>query len=90
MSDFLISYSAFLQSTEFDIDKEYVGRVVGALGAGINKLREQLGVKVDVSDEVDEKEKEGNKKKKAVHQKSRVKVIPCSKYTSCIDGLTSE
>ncbi|KAG6885973.1 hypothetical protein C0993_006900 [Termitomyces sp. T159_Od127] len=59
-------------STEFDIEREYVGRVVGALGAGINKLREQLGVRVDVSDEVDEKEKE--KKKKAVHQKSRIKI----------------
>lgn len=40
----------------------------------MNKLRDQLGVKVDVSDDVDEKEKEGGKKKKAVHQKSRVKV----------------
>jgi hypothetical protein len=42
----------------------------------VNKLRDQLGVKVDVSDEVDEKEKEaGGKKKKAVHhQKSKVKV----------------
>ncbi|KAK7053480.1 hypothetical protein VNI00_004106 [Paramarasmius palmivorus] len=60
-------------STEFDIDREYVGRVVGALGAGINKLREQLGVKVDVSDDVDEKV-EGTKKKKAVHQKSKVTI----------------
>ncbi|GLB37618.1 putative K homology RNA-binding domain containing protein [Lyophyllum shimeji] len=61
-------------STEFEIDKEYVGRIVGAGGAGINKHREQLGVKVDVSDDVDEKEKEGGKKKKAVHQKSKVKI----------------
>ncbi|KAG6898178.1 hypothetical protein C0992_004165 [Termitomyces sp. T32_za158] len=57
-------------STEFDIDREYVRHVVGALGAGINKLREQLGVRVDVSDEVDEKEK----KKKGVHQKSKIKI----------------
>jgi len=71
----LISYSAVLQSTEFDIEKEYVGRVVGAQGAGVNKLRDQLGVKVDVSDDVDEREKEGNKKKKVTHQKSRVKVL---------------
>ncbi|KAF8973144.1 SCP160 protein [Flammula alnicola] len=61
-------------STEFDIDKEYVGRIVGSQGAGVNKLRDQLGVKVDVSDDVDEKEKEGGKKKKAVHVKSRVKI----------------
>ncbi|KAJ7497521.1 hypothetical protein FB451DRAFT_1211765 [Mycena latifolia] len=62
-------------STEFDIDREFVGRIVGAQGAGVNKLRDQLGVKVDVSDEVDEKEKDsGGKKKKAVHQKSKVKI----------------
>ncbi|KAJ7647072.1 hypothetical protein FB45DRAFT_892251 [Roridomyces roridus] len=61
-------------STEFDIEREYVGRIVGAQGAGVNKLRDQLGVKVDVSDEVDEKEKDGGKKKKAAHQKSKVKI----------------
>ncbi|TFK44402.1 hypothetical protein BDQ12DRAFT_641030 [Crucibulum laeve] len=60
-------------STEFDVDKEYVGRIVGSQGAGVNKLRDQLGVKVDVSDD-DEKEKEGGKKKKAAHQKSKVKI----------------
>lgn len=71
-----------MQSTEFDIEKDYVGRVVGAQGTGINKLREQLGVKVDVSDDVDEKEREGNKKKKIVHQKSRVKVVSSSRHIS--------
>ncbi|GAW04290.1 KH domain-containing protein [Lentinula edodes] len=59
-------------STEFDIDREYVGRVVGAQGAGINKLRDQLGVRVDVLDDTDEKE--SGKKKKAVHHKSKVKI----------------
>ena len=29
---------------------------------------------MDVSDEVDEKEKEGGKKKKAMHQRSKVKI----------------
>jgi hypothetical protein len=48
---------------------------VGSQGAGINKLRDQLGVRVDVSDDFDEKDKEaGSKKKKVVHQKSKVKV----------------
>ncbi|KAF8441452.1 hypothetical protein L210DRAFT_1055834 [Boletus edulis BED1] len=61
-------------STEFEIDREYVGRVVGALGAGIHRLRDQLGVRVDVSDEVDEKEKDTAKKKKPVHQKSKIKI----------------
>ena len=60
---------------EFDIDKEYVGRIVGAQGSGINKLRDQLGVRVDVRDDIDEKEKESSgKKKKVVHQKSKIKV----------------
>ncbi|KAJ7200694.1 hypothetical protein C8J57DRAFT_424290 [Mycena rebaudengoi] len=62
-------------STEFDIEREFVGRIVGAQGAGVNKLRDQLGVKVDVSDDVDEKDKETTgKKKKVAHQKSKVKI----------------
>ena len=60
--------------TEFEIEKEYVGRVVGAQGTGINRLREQLAVKIDVFDEVDDKDKEGGKRKKAAHQKSKFKV----------------
>jgi|ERR1700722_20387043 len=71
----LLTCFLVVQSVEFDIDKEYVGRVVGAQGSGINKLRDQLGVQVDVSDEVEEKEKEfSGKKKKAVHLKAKVKV----------------
>ncbi|KAF8844641.1 hypothetical protein BDN67DRAFT_962561 [Paxillus ammoniavirescens] len=60
--------------TEFDIDRDYVGRVVGAHGVGVNRLREQLGVKVDVSDDIEEKEKESSKKKKPVHLKSKFKI----------------
>ncbi|KAJ7072109.1 hypothetical protein C8F01DRAFT_1297135 [Mycena amicta] len=59
-------------SIDFDVEREYVGRIVGAQGAGVNKLRDQLGVKVDVSDEVDEKDT--GKKKKGLHQKSKVKI----------------
>ncbi|KAL4267736.1 K Homology domain-containing protein [Pleurotus pulmonarius] len=62
-------------STTFEIDREYVGRIVGSQGSGINKLRDQLGVKVDVSDEPDNQDKEGGKKKKAVHQKSKVTIV---------------
>ncbi|PPR02413.1 hypothetical protein CVT26_011381 [Gymnopilus dilepis] len=62
-------------STEFEIDREYVGRIVGSQGAGVNKLRDQLGVKVDVSDNVEDKEKETGKKKKAlVHSRSTIKI----------------
>ncbi|KAJ7039151.1 hypothetical protein C8F04DRAFT_1320207 [Mycena alexandri] len=63
-------------STEFDVEREFVGRIIGAQGADVNKLRDQLGVRVDVSDKVDEKEKEagGKKKKLAIHQKSKVKI----------------
>ncbi|CAK5265692.1 unnamed protein product [Mycena citricolor] len=63
-------------STDFDIEREYVGRIVGAQGAGVNKLRDVLGVKVDLSDEADEKEKDvAGKKKKAAHSKfTKVKI----------------
>lgn len=63
-----------LQSTEFDISRDFVGRIVGSHGSTINKLRETLGVKVDFSDEVEEKEKDTGKKKKAPAQKAKVKV----------------
>jgi hypothetical protein len=52
-------------------------------GSGVNKLHDALGVKVDFSDEADEKEKEAGKKKKAaVHQKSKVKVVAHFTYLS--------
>ncbi|KAF8650436.1 hypothetical protein AX16_005239 [Volvariella volvacea WC 439] len=60
-------------STEFEIDREYVGRIVGAQGAGINKLRDLLGVKV-LFDDNEEREKESGKRKKTVHLKSKVKI----------------
>jgi polyribonucleotide nucleotidyltransferase len=72
----------FFQSTEFEIDRDYVGRVVGAQGAGVNKLRDQLGVKVDVSDDFDEKESSG-KKKKVAHQKSKVKASSFTLRSVC-------
>lgn len=62
------------QSTDFEVDKEFVGRIVGAQGAGVNKLRDQLGVKVDVSDDLDDRDKDAAKKKKAVHSKTKVKI----------------
>jgi len=48
--------------------------VVGAQGSGLNRLRDALGVKVDVSDDAEEKEKEAGRRKKTVHQKSKFKV----------------
>ncbi|KZT71001.1 hypothetical protein DAEQUDRAFT_707779 [Daedalea quercina L-15889] len=61
-------------STEFDISREYVGRIVGAQGAGVNKLRDTLGVKIDFTDYSDEKEQVVSKKKKVIHQSSHVKI----------------
>lgn len=58
--------------TEFEIDKEYVGRVVGSQGAGINRLRDQLHVKVDVSDEGDDKG--ASKKRGTTGQKSKITI----------------
>ena len=48
--------------------------MVGAQGSGLNRLRDALGVKVDVSDDAEEKEKEAGRRKKTVHQKSKFKV----------------
>ncbi|KAL1695551.1 hypothetical protein GGG16DRAFT_86381 [Schizophyllum commune] len=62
-------------STEFDIDREYVARVVGSQGSGINKIRDLLGVKVDVSDEETEKDSAGGKKKRGAHQKAKVTIV---------------
>ncbi|KIY44457.1 hypothetical protein FISHEDRAFT_51652 [Fistulina hepatica ATCC 64428] len=61
-------------SADFEIEREYVGRVVGAQGAGVNRLRDLLGVKVDVSDESEEKDVFGGKKRKAVHPKTRITI----------------
>lgn len=60
---------------EFEINKDYVGRIVGSHGAAVNRLRDSLGVRVDFSDEVEDREKEGSKKKKTPVQKAKVKVI---------------
>ena len=57
---------------EFEVDREYVARIVGSGGAGINKHREQLGVRVDISDEAEEKE--NGKKGKKVQLRSKIKV----------------
>ena len=73
----------FPQSTEFEISREYVGLIVGSQGAAIIKLRDSLGVKIDFSDEVDEKEKEVGKKKKAAVQKAKVKVSLYLYFSRC-------
>ncbi|KAH9949574.1 hypothetical protein B0H21DRAFT_777185 [Amylocystis lapponica] len=63
-------------SAEFEIDKVFVGRIVGAQGSGVNRLRDELRVKIDFSDEADDKEKEHSKKKKTVPlQKSKVVLV---------------
>ena len=71
---FFTSLTYVFQSLEFEIDRDYVGHVVGAQGASVKKLRDALGVKVDFQDESDDKEEKTVKKKKATHQKVKVKV----------------
>ncbi|KAG9098951.1 hypothetical protein FRC06_005808 [Ceratobasidium sp. 370] len=58
-------------TTEFTIPQEYVKHIVGSGGSGVNKIREQLDVKLDFTDE-DEKEVKRGKKASAV--RSRVKI----------------
>ena len=71
-----LTFTGSLQSTAFEIDQEYVGRVVGSGGAQINKIRDSLGVAIYFDQEPDPHSfKEASKKKKEkAAQKSRVKV----------------
>jgi len=69
-----------IKSVEFEIDREYVGRVVGSQGSGVNRLRESLGVKIDFSDDVDDT-KDAGKKKKGTVQKSKITVRKSSSAT---------
>lgn len=62
-----------LKSVGFDIDREYVGRIVGSQGSGVNRLREVLGVKIDFSDDGDDV-KDANRKRKGSGLKSKVMV----------------
>lgn len=64
--------------TEFEIDRDFVGRIVGVGGASVNRLRDTLGVKVDFTDESDDKDKEVVKKKKgsSAASKAKLKVSP--------------
>jgi hypothetical protein len=62
-----------IKSVEFEIDREYVGRVVGSQGSGVNRLRELLGVKIDFSDDGDDTKDTGKKKKGPIH-KSKITV----------------
>jgi hypothetical protein len=50
-----------------------VGRVVGSQGAGVNRLRESLGVKIDFSDDGDDI-KDTGRKRKGTTQKSKITV----------------
>ncbi|KAG8733700.1 hypothetical protein FRC12_018787 [Ceratobasidium sp. 428] len=58
-------------SIEFTIPQEYVKHIVGAGGSAVNKIRDQLDVKLDFTDE---DEKEIKKGKKASATRSRVKI----------------
>lgn len=60
-------------SVVFEIDREYVGRIVGSQGSGVNRLRESLGVKIDFADDGDET-KDANKKRKGTGLKSKVTI----------------
>jgi len=62
-----------IKSVEFEIDREYVGRVVGSQGSGVNRLREILGVKIDFSDDSDDT-KDAGKKRKGAAPKSKITV----------------
>ncbi|KAF9653203.1 SCP160 protein [Thelephora ganbajun] len=59
-------------STEFEIDQEYVGRVVGVRGTQINKIRDSLGVVIHFDQEPESAKESSKKKKEKAPQKSRI------------------
>ncbi|KAK4054370.1 hypothetical protein OIO90_003603 [Microbotryomycetes sp. JL221] len=59
---------------EFDIDAIHVRHVVGKAGAGISKLREDLGVKVDFEEQQPSAAASATKKKGTASGKSRVTI----------------
>ncbi|CAE7078804.1 unnamed protein product [Rhizoctonia solani] len=60
--------------TEFDIPQEYARHIVGSGGSGINKLRDQLDVKVDLNDDGDKEGADTKKKGKKPTAKTHVKI----------------
>lgn len=60
-------------SVGFEIDREYVGRIVGSQGSGVNRLREVLGVRIDFSDDGDDA-RDANKKRRGSGLKSKVTI----------------
>ncbi|CAE6397572.1 unnamed protein product [Rhizoctonia solani] len=60
--------------TEFDIPQEYARHIVGSGGSGINKLRDQLDVKVDLNDDGDKEGTDTKKKGKKPTAKTHVKI----------------
>lgn len=58
-------------TTEFQISQEYVGRIVGAQGAAVNRLREALGIEVDFTDEDDRGNKDYKDKDKEITVKRK-------------------
>lgn len=71
-----------IQVAEFDIEQRYVAHIVGKGGAGVQKLREELGVRIDFGDNsaapvtpVEGTVLKGKKSAKAsTSQKSQVKI----------------
>ncbi|KAG8963700.1 hypothetical protein FRC03_002672 [Tulasnella sp. 419] len=62
--------------TEFIIQQDYVGRIVGSGGAAVNKLREEFDVKIDFQDSSEDQEfvEKGKKKKAPSGAKSKVRI----------------
>ncbi|KAG8886137.1 hypothetical protein FRB97_007175 [Tulasnella sp. 331] len=62
---------------EFDISRDFVGRIVGAHGVGVNKLRDSLDVTVNFDDEADESKGEWAEKgkgKRGFTTRAKVKI----------------
>jgi transcription antitermination factor NusA-like protein len=63
-----------VQTTEFEIPREFVKHLVGANGVAAKRLRDLLGIKIDFVDEAEDKDASKKKKASEGTQKTSVKV----------------
>ena len=63
-----------IQSIEFKVNREYVGRIVGSGGSQINKIRDSLGVSIHVEQEPESAKESSKKKKEKTPQMAGIKV----------------
>jgi predicted PilT family ATPase len=86
----------FSQEVNFEVEVKYISHIVGKAGAGVNKLKEELGVRIDIADEdtppTNGSEKPRKKKRVNCTIKGRKENVEEAKkrITSLVDRLADE